>query len=223
MLKVFVPQYDRPTQDNARLANHAFPNSPRYLLLGNSATRAALHALIADQNTTSILILAHGDTDCILAQDGVVALNLSDLKTNVGNVLRLAVFAWACRTSQKLGQEFHRQAIPGGAWWGYRTTVSAPNPRRTQAFQEVLQYIARGFHQVHTKSAAEQFFVGLKDLCTHHYFQVVRSMSISGNFSDAHEIAVGLREAWEHLEVMLPALPQPFDAGTAFNSVLDGV
>ena len=223
MLKVFVPRYDSPTNDNARLANDVFPNAPRHLVLGNDATRESLHALIAETNTTAILVMAHGDKDCVLGQGGEVALSIADLHKNVSGVLSVPVFAWVCRTSQEIGQVFHRLAKPGGAWWGYRTTVSAPSPRQIQAFREVLRYIESGFHKVHNEKAAADFFRGLKQLCDHHYVLVVRSMSVSGDFRDAHEVAVGLREAWAHLDAMLPALPQPFHAGIKLDAVLDGV
>jgi hypothetical protein len=224
MLKVFVPRYDAPTIDNARLANDVFPNSPRHLVLGDGATRKSLHALIAETNTTAILIMAHGDKDCVCGHDGEVALSIADLNNNsLSRVLSVPVFAWVCRTSQEIGQVFHSLAKTGGAWWGYRTTVSAPSPREIEAFREVLQYIAKGFQKVHDERAAAKFFCGLQALCDSHYAQVVHRMSVSRDFRDAHEVAVGLRETWEHLDAMLPALCQPFHAGIKPAAVLDGV
>lgn len=223
MLKVFVPQYDGPTSDNARLANDVFPNSPRHLVLGSHATRASLHALIAAHDTSALLVMAHGSSDCVFAQNDEVALNLTDIACDAGGVLRLPVFAWVCKTSIRLGPAFQPVAKSTGAWWGYRTTVSAPSPRRLAAFRDALRYITNRFHAVRTSGAASEFFRGLRDLCEHHRGAVVRDMAKSGDFRDAHEIAVALREVWQHLDALLPSLPQPAHAGLLVESIVDGV
>lgn len=223
MLKVFVPKYDAPTTDNARIANDVFPNSPRYLVVGEDATRDSLQALIADSSTTAILIMAHGDSSCIVGQMNEIALGVEDVRQNLGDIWRLPVFAYACRTSLELGQVFHKRAKSSGAWWGYSTTISAPNPREIKAFREVLDYIAKKFCFVKSDREAFKFFQELREICERHRARLVKQMAVSGRMRDAHEVAVGLNEAWAYLEAMLPAQIQPVRADIKLVDVIDGV
>lgn len=223
MLKVFVPQYDGPTKDNARLANFAFPNTPSYLVLGNKATRQSLHKHIQVKSTTALLLMAHGCPECVYAQADEVALSIPDVIQDTGGVLRLKIFAWACKTSLKLGPAFQANTTSTGAWWGYRTTISAPCPTRLNAFREVIHFIAGKFHTVKTYGDAKIFFKGLHALCEAHRSEVVTRMAVSGDLRDAHEIAVALREIWQHLDALLPGMQQPFHADMVCDSMVEGV
>jgi hypothetical protein len=212
MLKAFVPNYDIPTGDNAHLARHVFSEDFN-MLIGEAATRESLLSLIALPDTTALFLMSHGNHDCVCDQTDGPGLNLSDIKNNVNNILRLPIFAWVCKTALGLGPSFHRRAQKGqGTWWGYRTTISAPSRREISAFKGILEYIIDGFPDIHTVDSGKTFLIGLKELCETHRSRVVFEMSMSSIYEDAHETAVAFRELYEHLEGWLPADPQPIHA-----------
>lgn len=224
MLSVFVPAYDGPTNDNARLAKLVFRNSPRNLVIGSKATKKSLLERIQLDETTALLLMAHGSHEFVFAQDDEVALSIADILQDAGGVRRLKIFAWACKTSLKLGPAFHSAATSTGVWWGYRTTISAPSPKGGKAFQETLRYIAEGFHKVRGLGAARQFLNGLRDLCQKHRADSISSMAESRNYRDAYEIAVALNEMWMHLDALLPEETQPLRAEMfAESTLLEGV
>jgi hypothetical protein len=213
MVKAFVPAYDSSTNYNVRLANHIFPSGVN-IIQGESATRKSLQNLILSSDTTALFLMSHGDNDCVCAQGGEAAINIDDVKNNTGNILRLNIFAWVCKTSLGLGPAFHQRAkIKKGTWWGYRTTISAPSPREMGAFQKILGYIVDEFPGVNTVSSGKTFISGLKDICELHRDKLVLQMSRSRCYDDAHETAVAFRELWEHLEGWLPIDPQPVHSG----------
>lgn len=224
MLKVFVPNYDGPTASNARLVNDIFPNSPRFLAMGENASRSTLHDFIGDLDTTAIIVMAHGGEDCVLGQRNEIALDIEDIKNNAGQLLRIKIFVWACRTSVKIGQAFHQAASQyGGSWWGYRTTISAPSARHICAYRDVFNFIKDNFYKIKKESDAKVFFQRLKKICDTHYDQIVLSIAVSRQFGDAHEVAVGLKEVWMYLDAMLPGIPQPYQAEIALSAVIDGI
>lgn len=212
MVKAFVPAYDDSTSCNARLAQHVFPRGVD-ILVGTAATRASLHALIASTSTKALLLMSHGDQDCVCAQGGNEdAISLQDVRNNQNNLIRLPIFAWACKTSLRLGPVFHQHAkTSSGTWWGYRTTISAPSPRELGAFQEILKCIVENFPHSHTINDAKAFLGTLKDLCEFHRHKVVGSMSKSRSYKGAHETAVAFRELWQHLDGWLPCSSQPVE------------
>ena len=213
MVKAFVPAYDNPTECNARLARHVFRHGID-ILIGTDATRASLHALIASSSTKALLLMSHGDQNCICAQGGNEdAISLEDVRNNKNDLIRLAIFAWACKTSLGLGSVFHKNAKgTSGTWWGYRTTISAPSSRELGAFQQILNCIVDNFPNTRTVDDAKAFLGTLRELCESHRQRVVVSMSKSRNYDDAHETAVAFRELWQHLDGWLPCSPQPIEA-----------
>lgn len=223
MVSVFVPIYDTPTKHNGMLAGNVF-RKRRNARFGRNATRKSLLDLILNHRTTALLLMSHGDHDCVCGYEGCVALHRDDILKNVAGVLRLPVFAWACKTSLSIGPAFCQSANNNrGAWWGYRTTVSAPSPKELDAFKDILICIVKHFPFVNNERTARQFFSDLKVICETHRNRVVEAMAQSRVYKDAHETAVAFRELWQHLDGWLPAYAQPFQCDQFFDSIVIGI
>lgn len=208
MIKAFAPAYDSATKSNARLVRHVFPHEAG-ALVGDRATRDELHKLIASSKTTCLLIMSHGGMDSVCAQGGACALSVQDIVSDTGGVLRLPIFAWACNTSLGMGRAFHSHAKGGaGAWWGYRSTISAPCSKELAAFREILNYIADEFPRVSGEASARSFFDELRRLCQSHRTRIIHIMENTRTYANAHENAVALEHVWSLLDVWLPSIPR---------------
>ncbi|NER66752.1 hypothetical protein G3436_26535 [Pseudomonas sp. MAFF212427] len=206
MLKAFVPAYDIATYENARLARHLFPYSSN-LIVGEDATQQALFDIFKLIHTKSVLLMGHGGVNRVYGQNDELAIGLDDVMLNKEGLLRLNVFAWACKTSNGIGTAFQQSAnlhSLSGSWWGYNAAITAPNPKELSAFREIFTLIINRFPSAYNESTVSNFGSELKELCESHRLRLISSMAQGRTYRDSHEAAVAFREIWSCLVVRFP-------------------
>jgi hypothetical protein len=186
---LFVTDYDDATRSNRLIAEPLRDNFEE-VLIGEDATRAALHSMLTG-NQKPLFAMSHGRPDRMNDQDRNPAIHSGDILL----ASRRAVFAFACHTATTLGRKV---ASAGGIWWGYTGPIASPpdDPEQRLQLQPIFEHLMR-FVEYKNPAEVIQFLEELKDYCE----EAAKKVGPNGKVFDAH---LCIHHALDKLRVWLP-------------------
>ena len=203
----FVPGYDAQTHANLTIArglvHSVLMDDWRCMpLLKNEATRQALFAAL-DRTGWPLFAMSHGSSDQLFAQDWDIALAEGD----VAVLGCRPVYAFACYTANRLGQE---AAQLGTTWWGYTGSIQSPVAEAPflALFIEIFGYLQAAFAPAQTTEERLAVLEKLAQMCLAAQNKV-DSMVGSLPDLDVQEAFLCLMHLWERLRVWTPGAQQP--------------
>ena len=203
----FVPGYDAPTHANLTIARELFGSALMgswacMPLLKDQATRQALFVAL-DRTGWPLFAMSHGSSDQLFAQDGDIALAEGD----VAKLGCRPVYAFACYTASRLGQE---AAQLGTTWWGYTGIIQSPVAEApfSALFTEIFGYLAAVFAPAQTTVERLCVLEELAQMCQAAQEEVDRHASEQPDL-DVQEAHLCLLQLWDRLRVWTPGAQQP--------------
>ena len=171
-------------------------------LLKNEATRQALFRAL-HRTGWPLFAMSHGSRDQLFAQDGDIALAEGD----VAVLGCRPVYAFACYTANRLGQE---AAQLGTTWWGYTGSIQSPVAEAPflALFIEIFGYLQAAFAPAQTTEERLAVLEKLAQMCQFAQEEVDRHASAQPDL-DVQEAHLCLLQLWDRLRVWTPGGREP--------------